>query len=85
MKLDSINISQIVKEITSKTTSNDFAVCWIKNEIEGIEIDHVLYKNISNSIFFIDPKFQWKIFKKEGSISSGYILHLSKEVLNNPI
>ncbi len=84
MKPDSINISQIIKEITHKPNSDDFAVCWIKNEVIGIEIDHVLYKNVSNSIFFIDSKFQWKIYKKESSVSSGYILHLSKEVLNNP-
>ena len=85
MKPNSINITQIIKETTLKNHDNDFAVCWIKNEVEGIEIDHVLYKNISNSIFFLDPKYQWRIFKKNSSTSSGYILYLSSEVLNNPI
>lgn len=85
MKQDYINISQIIKEITPKANKDDYAVCWIKNEVDGIEIDHVLYKNVSNSIFFLDPKLQWKIFKSDGSTSVGYILHLSKEVLNNPI
>ncbi|REE82873.1 AraC-like DNA-binding protein [Lutibacter oceani] len=85
MKPDSINISQIIKETTIKPNSNNFAVCWIKSEVDGIEIDEVLYKNVSNSIFFLDPKFQWKIFKKGNSTSSGYILHLEKEVLNNPL
>lgn len=84
MKPDSVNISQIIKEITQKPNSDNYAVCWIKNEVEGIEIDHAIYKNVSNSIFFLDSKFQWKIFKKESSTSSGYILYLSKEVLNNP-
>jgi AraC-like DNA-binding protein len=85
MKPDSINISQITKEVTHKPKSDNFAVCWIKNEVDGIEIDGVLYKNISNSIFFLDPKFQWKIFKKDNSTSSGYILYLANDVLNNPI
>ena len=85
MKQNAVNISQIIKETTQQSSSNNFAVCWIKNEIEGIEIDSVLYKKVSNSIFFIDPKFNWKIFKKDASVSSGYILYLSKEVLNNPI
>jgi len=85
MKQDSINIKQIIKETTLNHYDNDFAVCWIKNEVKGIEIDHVLYKNVSNSIFFIDPKHQWKILKKDSSTSSGYVLHLGSEVLNNPI
>ncbi|NNC70137.1 MAG: AraC family transcriptional regulator [Flavobacteriaceae bacterium] len=84
MKPDAVNITQIIKEISNKSNSDRFAVCWIKNEIEGIEIDHVYYKNVSNSIFFLDPKCQWKISKKDGSSSSGYILYLSNEVLNNP-
>ncbi len=85
MKQESINITQIIKETTLKHHSNDFAVCWIKNQVEGIEIDRVLYKNVSNSIFFLDPKYQWKIIKKNNSTSSGYILYLANEVLNNPI
>lgn len=85
MKPDSINIVQIIKETTVKRHSGDFAVCWIKNEVEGIEIDHVLYKNVSNSIFFLDPKYHWTIFKEDGSTSAGYVLYLAREILNNPI
>lgn len=84
MKPDSVNITQITKEVTLNPNTDSFAVCWIKNEVIGIEIDQVLYKNVSNSIFFLDPKFQWKILKEESSVSSGYILYLSKGVLNNP-
>ena len=85
MQPNSINISQIIKESTPKPNSDDYAVCWIKNEVEGIEINQVLYKNVSNSIFFLHPKFQWNIFKKDSSTSSGYILYMSKEVLDNPV
>lgn len=85
MKAASVNISQIIRETTSEKNSDNFTVCWIKNEVDKMEIDHVLYKNISNSIFFLDPLHQWKIYKKGNSTSSGYILHLSKEILNNPI
>lgn len=84
MKPDSVNISQIIGEVTHEFVKDRFAVCWIKNEVDGIEIDNVYHKSVSNSIFFLDPKFQWKIFKKDSSISSGYILYLSNEVLNNP-
>ena len=85
MKPSSIHISQIIKETTLKHHPDDFAVCWIKNEVEGVEIDHILYKNVSNSIFFLDPKYQWKILKKDSSTSAGYVLYLAYEVLNNPI
>lgn len=85
MILESINISQIIKETTLNQHSDDYTVCWIKNEVEGIEIDNVLYENVANSIFFLDPKYQWRIFKKNNHTSSGYILYLSNEVLNNPV
>jgi AraC-like DNA-binding protein len=81
---DSINISQIIKDVTIKPNSNNYAVCWIKNRVTGIEINGILYKDVSNSIFFLDPKLQWRILKKDSSTSSGYILYLSKAVLNNP-
>ncbi|TVZ54793.1 AraC-like DNA-binding protein [Lutibacter sp. Hel_I_33_5] len=84
MKPDSVNISQIINEVTKKPDSDYYVVCWIKNEVDGIEIENELYKNVSNSIFFLDSKFQWKIFKKENNESSGYILYLSKDILNNP-
>jgi AraC-like DNA-binding protein len=85
MKLDTINISQIIKDTTLKRNNDDFAVCWIKNDITGIEIDDIVYKNVSNSIFFLDPKFQWKILKKDNSSFSGYILYLSEEIMNSLI
>lgn len=85
MKPNSINISQIIKETTPNPKGEAFAVCWIKDEVKGIEIDGVLYKNVSNSIFFLDPKFQWKIFKKNSSTFSGYILYLSRAVLDSPV
>ncbi|AWW28990.1 AraC family transcriptional regulator [Echinicola strongylocentroti] len=85
MKPDSVHITQIIKGNTLKQHVDDFAVCWIKNEVSGIEIDHVLYKKVSNSIFFLHPKTHWKILKKDGTTSSGYVLYLTSEVLNNPI
>lgn len=85
MKNDSLQISQITTDTSSSLDGEHFAVCWIKDALLGIEIDEVKYENVSNSIFFLDPKHQWKIFKNNDSQSSGYILYLSSEILNNPI
>lgn len=85
MNLDGINITQINKESTTKHYINDYAVCWIKSEVEAIIIDGVNYNKVANAIFFLHPKNQWRIIKKKGANSSGYILYLSSEVLNNPI
>lgn len=85
MTPNSINISQIIKGVTVKSHSDDFAVCWIKNEVDCVEINGDAYQNVSNSIFFLDPGLQWKIIKKDGTIASGYVLYLSKNVLNSPV
>lgn len=85
MKNDTINISKIVKNVSHSTDDSDYAVCWVKDEIKGVEIDGVLYPNISNSIFFLDNKLQWKLYTRENSVNAGYILQLSQEILSNPL
>lgn len=85
MKPNAVKISQITDETTANNATTSFAVCWIKNEIEGIKIDDVLYSNVSNAIFFLDPKFRWKILKKDGTPTAGYILYLTNDVLNHPM
>ncbi len=70
---------------TSDRGKGDFAVCWIKDEVEHVVIDGVEYSDVSNSIFFLHPKHEWKIKKKDSSTSVGYILDLANEVLENPL
>lgn len=85
MKTDSIKIAQILGSTSSKQSNNSYAVCWIQDEVDGIEINGVLSKNVKNSIFFLDPNYHWKLTKKSSSTPSGYILYLTDEVLNSPI
>lgn len=85
MTADALDITQIIKKTTVKNYSDYYAVCWIKNEIKGIEIDQVLYSNVSNSIVFLEPKYDWKIYKNDGFTYSGYILYLSRDILNHPV
>lgn len=85
MKQDSINISQILKETTSHQSAGDYTVCWIKDEVECIEIDGIVHGDVDNSIFFLHPKHHWRIQKKGSTTSSGYIMHLAHEVLDNPL
>jgi AraC family transcriptional activator of pobA len=82
---DTINISKIVKNVSRFSDDSKYAVCWVKDEIKGIEVDGVFYPNISNSIFFLDNKVQWKLHTNEDAVNAGYLLQLSKEVLNHPL
>lgn len=86
MDLESVSVTQILEERTSSDDFGEsFAVCCLKSEVSGIEINGILHENVSNSILFLDPNHKWTIFKKDSSRLSGYILHLTNEVLNNPI
>ncbi len=85
MKTQPVNISRIVKKRTTKPKGSLYSVCWIQHEIEGIEIDRIIYKPVSNAIFFLDPTNEWTIFSKNTAFSPGYIMYLSKEILNEPI
>ncbi|MDT7829555.1 helix-turn-helix domain-containing protein [Pricia sp. S334] len=85
MKSESVKISPILKNISSAKNSTCFTVCWIKSTVATIEIDRTPYSNVSNTIFFLDPKFHWSISKKDNNGSSGYLLSLPRTLLNNPI
>lgn len=85
MNPDTIKISRIINKTTSNQNEDSYTVCWIQNEVQKIEINQIQYKNIANSVFFFHPDFEWKIFKKESSIASGYVLYLPKNILDNPI
>jgi AraC-like DNA-binding protein len=85
MTLDNIKISRINNEVSSKQEDDAYAVCWVKNEVEGIEIDGILYKNVSNAIFFLNPVFDWKIIKRDDATSSGYVVFLPQKTLDHPI
>ncbi|MEP2772971.1 MAG: helix-turn-helix domain-containing protein [Fulvivirga sp.] len=82
--MQSVEISQIINAETVHLKPGYFAVCWIKNEIQGIQVDDKSYHNISNSIFFLAPHNYWKIIKSESSISSGLILYLAPSIFNDP-
>jgi len=67
MKPDSVHITQIIHETTLKEKDSHYTVCWIKNEVKWIEINHVRYKNVSNSIYFLAsliPKHSGKSKRK---------------------
>ena len=85
MKNDTINISRIVKNVSHSSNDSGYAVCWIKDEIKGVDIDGVLYPNISNSVIFLDKKVQWKLYTKHDGVNAGYLLQLSHEILSNPL
>ncbi len=79
-----IKISRILGKKTYRQNEKCYTVLWIQNEVEGIEINKTHYKNVSNAVFFLNPTFNWKIYKKDTAASSGYVLLIPKQILNNP-
>lgn len=84
MNVDTIKISGITNKITSKQSDDSYTVCWIKNDIVAIEINGIKYADVENAVFFLHPSYEWKIIKQDSLISSGYILNLPRNILNDP-
>jgi len=85
MAVEKIKISPILSRVTSSRSKNQhYTLCWIQNDINYIEINKTKYKNVSNSVFFLTPDFDWKIHKNGPSASSGYLLYLPKVILDYP-
>lgn len=84
MNIDSIKIKSVLSKTTSNQNTDSYTVCWIQNGAKAIEIDKTLYKNVSNSVFFLKPDCEWKILKSDTTTSSGYVLFIPKDILNHP-
>ena len=84
MNINNIKISRILNKTTSNRDADSYAVCWVQNEIKGIEINKTLYSNVSNAVFFLNTDYDWKILKNDTTTSSGFVLHIPKEILNHP-
>ena len=85
MNSNSIKISKINSKITSKIDLDYYSVCLLQSDIDSIKIDDITYNNVSNSIFFLQPRNNWEIIKKDALSTSGYVLYLPKDVLDNPL
>ncbi len=81
---EDIKISRITKKTTSNQNQDAYTVCWIQDEEPTLEINKTKYTHIANSVFFLHPHLEWKILKKDLSISSGYVLRLPKNFLDLP-
>lgn len=85
MSPTSIKISRITGELNSDSAAEIYTVCWIKEKVEGLEINDTVYRNAANAIFFLAPEHRWRIIKKETVASSGYVLYLPRKVMDHPI
>ncbi len=79
-----IRIVKILQRETLKPNGNFYSIVWITGTVNGIVIDKTLFKDVSDSMFFLNPRYQWKILKENDTVSAGYVLHLSDNVLNEP-
>jgi hypothetical protein len=84
MNLNAIKIAQILNKTTCSPSDGSYSICWIQNQVKGIEINNTLYRNVSNAVFFLHPGFNWKILKSNSAVSSGYVLHLPTNIFNHP-
>jgi AraC family transcriptional regulator, transcriptional activator of pobA len=84
MNIDSIKIAPIQSKKISGSGNGSYSVCWIQNEERDMIINNTLYEKVSNTVFFLNPHFRWKILKKENASLSGYVLFLPKDILNHP-
>lgn len=85
VSVNKIKISRILKKTIINQNNEFYTVLWIQNDVEGVVINKILYRNVSNAVFFFNPVYNWKILKKDSSTSSGYVLLIPKQILNHPI
>ncbi len=80
-----IEIARITDEINAHPETETYIICWIKGEVEGLEINDTVYKDVANAVFLFAPEHRWRIIKKATTASSGYVLYLPRAVMDHPI
>ncbi|WP_036384805.1 helix-turn-helix domain-containing protein [Muricauda sp. MAR_2010_75] len=80
-----IKISRLTNRTVTSQEGDFYSVLWIKDAVQSITIDNTLYENIVSAVYFLKPNFKWKIIRKDTSISSGYVLYLPKNILEDPL
>ncbi|MDG2245534.1 MAG: helix-turn-helix domain-containing protein [Flavobacteriales bacterium] len=85
MNTNLVSICRITDATTIKRNEHDYAVCWIKEGITGVEIDGVLHTDLANSILFLHPQFDWKISKQAADSFAGYVMYLPKETFDTQV
>lgn len=81
---DHIKISKIAKQKISNPEGDFYSIIWIIGSVKGVIVDDYKFKDITNTMFFLNPKFHWKIVKGGGTSSKGFVMNLSDTILNEP-
>lgn len=79
-----IKISQIVGRETKSLQGDFCSIVLLTGNVKGLVVDGTMYTDVSSSIFFLNPNHSWRIVKQHSRCSSGYIMHLSGRILNEP-
>lgn len=81
---DNLILSRLIKSTASQSKGDFHYMIWIQKEIDRFQIDEKSYDCDVDSVFFVNKKYSWKMDAEDNSISKGYIIRLTDEILNLP-
>ncbi|WP_116108448.1 helix-turn-helix domain-containing protein [Lewinella sp. IMCC34191] len=79
-----VRIEKIDRRELAKPADGAYAVIWVTDGVAGIEVNGELYGDTANTVFFLHPRFDWKILRGPGKASAGYVMYLSDAILSRP-
>ncbi len=92
LKISLVTVNNLIKIENLNAARNSgwikeysYSIIWITGEARAILIDNVIHENITNTMFFLYPKCQWKFLTDNSDGLQGYVLHLSENILNDPL
>lgn len=85
MITEHIKISKIAQPKIYRPVGDYYSIIWIKGSAKGIMINNVFYEDIVNSMFFLNPSYDWEILLEDEVQSMGYIMYLSESIMNEPV
>lgn len=77
-------LSRLTKSTASQPKGSFHHMIWIQKEITKFQIDEKDYDCELDSVFFVNKKYSWKMSVADDSISKGYLIKLTDEILNLP-
>lgn len=77
-------LSRLTKSTASQSKGDFHYMIWIQKEITRFQIDEKNYDYEVDSVFFVNKKYSWKMGVEDNSVSKGYIIKLTDDILNLP-
>ena len=79
-----VRIERLDQREHCRPSGGAYAVIWVTGGPAAIEVNGKRYSDTVGTVYFLHPRFDWKVVRSPAQESAGYVMYLSDTVFNRP-